>query len=225
MIKHPLLQRQIRKHLGEEAERLTPEMSRLLSAVEEAYGQFETDRKLVERSMELSSSELLEANSRLRSQNERDAAVLETLRSSVMELRGEGEKPLADDSSNLLDLSMILREQLQLKAATEEAMRSAKEAAEAANRAKSEFLANMSHEIRTPMNAIIGMTSLLLDRKLGPMEDECVSTVRNSADLLLELINNILDFSKIEAGKLEISPHMFSMRECIVRVGDLFTQR
>jgi signal transduction histidine kinase/FixJ family two-component response regulator len=142
-----------------------------------------------------------------------------------MELRGEGETPLADDSSNLLDLSKILRDQLQLKAATEEAMRSAKEAAEAANRAKSEFLANMSHEIRTPMNAIIGMTSLLLDRKLGPMEDECVSTVRNSADLLLELINNILDFSKIEAGKLEISPHMFSMRECIDRVGDLFTQR
>jgi signal transduction histidine kinase/ActR/RegA family two-component response regulator len=225
MIMHPLLQRQIRKHLGDEAERLSPEMTRLLSAVEDAYGQFETDRKLVERSMELSSSELLEANSRLRSQNERDAAVLETLRSSVMALRGEGEKPLADDSSNLLDLSMILREQLQLKAATEEAMRSAKEAAEAANRAKSEFLANMSHEIRTPMNAIIGMTSLLLDRKLGPMEDECVSTVRNSADLLLELINNILDFSKIEAGKLEISPHMFSMRECIDRVGDLFTQR
>jgi CheY-like chemotaxis protein len=57
------------------------------------------------------------------------------------------------------------------------------------------------------------------------MEDECVATVRNSADLLLELINNILDFSKIEAGKLEIAPHMFSLRETIDRVGDLFTQR
>ncbi|HEY5227998.1 MAG TPA: histidine kinase dimerization/phospho-acceptor domain-containing protein, partial [Opitutaceae bacterium] len=210
MISHPLLQRQVRKHLGADAP-VSPELTRLLEAVEAAYCQFETDRKLVERSMELSSTELLEANSRLRAQNERDAAVLVTLRSSVLALRPKGELPLANESSTLLDLSMILREQLHLKAATEEAMRSAKEAAEAANRAKSEFLANMSHEIRTPMNAIIGMTSLLLDRRLGAMEDECVATVRNSADLLLELINNILDFSKIEAGKLEIAPHMFSL--------------
>ena len=42
------------------------------------------------------------------------------------------------------------------------ALISAKEAAEAANRAKA-FLANMSHEIRTPMNGIIGMTELALD--------------------------------------------------------------
>ena len=44
---------------------------------------------------------------------------------------------------------------------TDEALREAKEAAEAANRGKSEFLANMSHEIRTPMNGVIGMTDLL----------------------------------------------------------------
>ena len=42
----------------------------------------------------------------------------------------------------------------------EDALRSAKQAAEEANRAKSEFLANMSHEIRTPMNGIVGMTEL-----------------------------------------------------------------
>ena len=49
--------------------------------------------------MELSSTELLEANSRLRSQNERDAAVLQTLRSSVMALRGEGAWMQAENGS------------------------------------------------------------------------------------------------------------------------------
>ena len=76
--------------------------------------------------------------------------------------------------------------------------------AEKANQAKSTFLATMSHEIRTPLNAVIGMASLLETTSLNSQQQDFASTILNSSNFLLEIINDILDYSRIESGKIDL---------------------
>jgi signal transduction histidine kinase/CheY-like chemotaxis protein len=93
--------------------------------------------------------------------------------------------------------------------ALEEELRAAKETAQADARAKSAFLSSMSHEIRTPMNAILGLTELLLNKKLDENSIENLKAIRFSANNLLTIINDILDLSKIEAGKFSFETQTF----------------
>jgi signal transduction histidine kinase/BarA-like signal transduction histidine kinase len=108
---------------------------------------------------------------------------------------------------------------------TEEELRGAKEAAEAAVREKSDFLARMSHEIRTPMNGLLGLTQIALNHSPPPEQRNYLEKIQASARILLGVINDILDFSRIERGKVNLEQVNFSLFDMVGTVVDLFKEQ
>ena len=90
-------------------------------------------------------------------------------------------------------------------------LKTSRDQALALSDAKSEFLARMSHEIRTPMNGGLGMVELLDGTTLNDTQKRYALTIRDSADSLLDIINDVLDYSKIEAGKLRLENVVFDL--------------
>ncbi len=97
--------------------------------------------------------------------------------------------------------------------------------AEDSTKAKSTFLANMSHEIRTPMTGVLGMLDLLRGTRLVSEQKYFIDTAYNSAEALLNVINDVLDFSKIEAGKIKIESISFDVRHLLEEVVGLYAKK
>ena len=118
-----------------------------------------------------------------------------------------------------------LQAEMEQRRRTEEELRRAKQAAEAANLAKSEFLANMSHELRTPMTSIMGYGELL---QMDPPADErqqYLAIVQRNAQALLQLLNDILDLSRIEAGQMLVQRRACEPRPLVDEVLSLLRLR
>jgi two-component system, OmpR family, aerobic respiration control sensor histidine kinase ArcB len=123
------------------------------------------------------------------------------------------------------------------------ALKEAREAAEAANKAKSEFIANMSHDLRLPLTGILGLTEGLIDvadntlvslqqapsthsreivakyqtllKQLIDVVQEDGQLVLGSADELLQLLNEILETMRLESGKVSEKAESFDLRELV----------
>jgi len=86
---------------------------------------------------------------------------------------------------------------------------------------KEMFLAKVSHELRTPMNAIIGLSHIVLQSDLNPLQHANVSKIKHSGEMLLDIVNDILDISKMDAGELKIEKVKFDLNDVLEHISNM----
>ncbi len=92
-----------------------------------------------------------------------------------------------------------------------ETLRKARDLAQTSAKMKEKFIASISHEMRTPMNAILGMSNLVIQTDLDPEQSNYISSIKQSSELLLGIINDILEISTLENGKIAFENKDFDL--------------
>jgi len=82
---------------------------------------------------------------------------------------------------------------------------------------KTNLLSNVSHELRTPLVAVMGYTDMILNGKVGPVNEvqgEYLGISLRNIEKLVTLIENLLDFSRLHRGAEELVFDTFDLVDC-----------
>lgn len=87
--------------------------------------------------------------------------------------------------------------------------------------------AEMSHELRTPLTGTLGMLDLLLENKtkLDGEQADTLATMQQSAQMMLQLLNDMLDAAKLNAGKLQTNIDYVDLVQLVRQVAELMLSR
>ena len=94
-------------------------------------------------------------------------------------------------------------------------LRKARDIARQSAKMKEQFIANISHEMRTPMNAIWGMSNLVMQTNLSGEQRNYVSSIKQSSELLLGVVNDILAIAEIQNSQLKFDYKFFDLHELL----------
>lgn len=118
---------------------------------------------------------------------------------------------------------VLVLEDVSKQVAQEEALRDAKDKAEAANEAKNNFLTTMGHELRTPLTIIRGYSEVLkahADTLEPEMLLECAQNIFQANQSLSHLVEDILRYSDSDGDVLELKWQSLDVVQMIEHIRD-----
>jgi nitrogen-specific signal transduction histidine kinase/DNA-binding NarL/FixJ family response regulator len=90
---------------------------------------------------------------------------------------------------------------------------------------KEQFIASVSHEMRTPMNAILGMSNLVLHTPLNEEQRNYISSVKQSSEILLGIVNDILEISTLKNGSIAFENKAFDLHELLANLVNVMSYK
>ena len=117
------------------------------------------------------------------------------------------------DGNDFEGYNGIVRDITERKQAEE--LRKARDVARQSAAMKEQFIASISHEMRTPMNAILGMSNLVIQTELNKEQNGYISSIKQSSEILLGIINDILEISTLQNGKIKFEYKNFNLHELL----------
>jgi signal transduction histidine kinase/FixJ family two-component response regulator len=98
--------------------------------------------------------------------------------------------------------------------AAEEAKKKTEEIMESRHK----LLLAVSHDIKAPLGSIMGYVELLNNKD----NEKEINSIQQSADHILNLLNNLLEYSSLEQGKLQVSKETFDIGQLCTEIAEMF---
>lgn len=133
----------------------------------------------------------------------------------LQQLNDQLEQRVTARTDELLEANRNLQQQITQRKQIAEALRDARDAAEAANRSKDKYLAAASHDLLQPLNAARLLISTLRERRLPEVEQVLVERTHQALEGAEDLLTDLLDISRLDQAAVKPDIALYRLDELL----------